>query len=504
MVCRRMMFLRQVVLVCMVVSMFLNFWMLTGTELQNVTSHIDLGEAVQTCEPCQREMLSASMNETLRGHRPRMERRIQQHKTTSPPPANPVRPTGAVTDSIRLAGSLRPDKGFLTIGIPTVKRDQNASYLTTTLDSLISHTTEAERKQIVIVVFLADFDTDYNQKLSTELSQKYSLHLNSGLMQVIQAPRSFYPSLDNLKTKFKDSPERVRWRSKQCVDYAYLFQHCRNLSEYYMQLEDDVISAQNFLTGIKEYLERMKSSDWTVLEFSGLGFIGKLFRSSDLQRLADLIMLFYQESPVDVLFFSFLHIVQASGKKFIHQPSLFQHVGLHSSLAGKIQKLTDKGFVGSTTPQRTYTDSDNPPAAVSANMTAYREFKPQLAYGPEMGYFWAEAPKVGQVFVVLFEKPARLSRIVIETGSEEHPKDILEKGTLEVSPRLLSVNEQDNTPNCADYVKLGNVENGRFEVATQGTEGLGSVEVKCLKVTVTGEQKMWVLAREIAVWTVKK
>ncbi|KAI8513800.1 Alpha-1,3-mannosyl-glycoprotein 4-beta-N-acetylglucosaminyltransferase C [Branchiostoma belcheri] len=341
----RMLFVRQVVLVCMVVSMFLNFWMLTGTELQNETAHVDLQKAVQTCE-LQREMLIdslATMNDTLR----RESAKLEQKNNTSPPPANSGRPTVAVTDSVLIAGRQRQHKGFLTIGVPTVKRDQNAMYLVTTLDSLINHTTEAERKQIVIVVFLADFDKDYNKDISSEISRRYPQHLNTGFMQVIQAPRSFYPTFEELKRKFRDSLERILWRSKQCVDYAFLFQYCRNMSEYYLQLEDDVISAENFLSSIKTYLDRVRLDAWTALEFSELGFIGKLFKSSDLQLLSGLFKLFYQELPVDILLHAFIRIVQPTWKKFKHKPSLFQHVGLHSSLRGKRQELIDKEFVDS-------------------------------------------------------------------------------------------------------------------------------------------------------------
>ncbi|CAH1256766.1 MGAT4C [Branchiostoma lanceolatum] len=294
----RMLLLRQVVLVCMVVSLCLNFRMLIGTELQNEPLQSDLQNAAHPCE-LQREMLMDSlvtMNETLHRRQARTERSIN---------------------------------GFLTIGIPTVKRDQNATYLVSTLDSLIEHTTAAEREQIVVVVFLADFDTDYNRNLSLEISRKYSQHLDNGFMQIIQAPQSFYPTLEGLKIKFKDSPERVRWRSKQCVDYAFLFQYCLNLSEYYLQLEDDIVSTQNFLTGIKEYLGRVKD-DWTMLEFSELGFIGKLFRSSELQRFADFLLLFYQELPSDLLLHTFLHIMrpdmQPNAKKFIKPPSQMKNL----------------------------------------------------------------------------------------------------------------------------------------------------------------------------------
>lgn len=40
---------------------------------------------------------------------------------------------------------------------------------------------------------------------------------------------------------------------------------------------------------------------WAVLEFSELGFIGKLFRATDLPKLSKFMMTFYEEQPVDWL-----------------------------------------------------------------------------------------------------------------------------------------------------------------------------------------------------------
>lgn len=47
--------------------------------------------------------------------------------------------------------------------------------------------------------------------------------------------------------------------------------------------------------------QRPIESQWFMLEFSTLGFIGKLFRSSDLPLLAQFIALFHREKPVDWL-----------------------------------------------------------------------------------------------------------------------------------------------------------------------------------------------------------
>ncbi|CAH1256767.1 MGAT4C [Branchiostoma lanceolatum] len=495
--------LRNAVLGALAVFLVLNAWIMTSTlqqQQQQLPRQVD--------PPCdvQRDELIQSMkvfNKVLL-RQESLEAEISRsavHDRQEKPCEDCSRTSLVDTDAARVWGKPRKAKGFLTIGIPTVKRDKDSRYLGTTLNSLIDTTSEAERDEVTIVIFLADFDSYYNKMLSLEIYRNYSQHLENGFMQVVQAPISFYPQLEGLKQNFNDAKDRVKWRSKQCVDYAFLFSYCRDLSEFYLQLEDDVVSSENYLTTIRTFMTAQTAA-WSMLEFSELGFIGKLLRSSDLQRLADFLLLFYEEMPNDFLIRHFLKLLPHR-ETFVRRPSLFQHIGKHSSLVGKEQNLVDAFYVA--TLKRKYNDSDNPPAAVSTNMAAFGEYKPQLAYSTEPGFFWVEAPKSGQAFFVVFENSTRLSRIVIETGSEEHPKDVLEKGTLEASPRLLSVNQTgDNTPNCADYAQIGTFENGRLEVATTSREGVGSLEVKCLKVTLTEDQKMWILVREIAVWTVKK
>ena len=60
--------------------------------------------------------------------------------------------------------------------------------------------------------------------------------------------RDFYPPLADLKHNFNDAPARVTWRAKQVIDFALMFTHARPLSECYVQIEDDVICAPDFVT----------------------------------------------------------------------------------------------------------------------------------------------------------------------------------------------------------------------------------------------------------------
>ena len=55
----------------------------------------------------------------------------------------------------------------------------------------------------------------------------------------------------------------------------------RSKSTFYLQLEDDIVAKSGFLSFIKTKVLN-EASDWFLMEFSNLGFIGKLFRSESL------------------------------------------------------------------------------------------------------------------------------------------------------------------------------------------------------------------------------
>lgn len=69
-----------------------------------------------------------------------------------------------------------------------------------------------------------------------------------------------------------------------------------------------------------------------------------------------------------------------------HKPSLFQHVGLQSSLSGKVQKLKEKDF-GKQPLHKPHTD--NPQAVASTSLKIYQNFKIQEAYSGQ-NFFWGE------------------------------------------------------------------------------------------------------------------
>ncbi len=164
---------------------------------------------------------------------------------------------------------------YLTIGIPTIYREANGfSYLVDTVQDIIIKTSQSEKSQIRILIFAADFNETLRELAISLLVHHYQPYLYNGLITIITVQNNIYPSFENLKLNFNDTEERVRWRSKQVIDYALMFRFGRRLSRYYLQIEDDVICSFNFVEAIKDFVEN-QNEYWVTLEFSNLGFIGK-------------------------------------------------------------------------------------------------------------------------------------------------------------------------------------------------------------------------------------
>ena len=153
-------------------------------------------------------------------------------------------------------------------------------------------------------------------------------------------------------------------------------------------------NAYNFVGGISQFIKAQRSG-WAVLDFSELGFIGKLFRSKDLEKLARFMLTFYDEQPVDWLLRLFRKSM-AQGEVLLRKPTLFQHRGLKSSFPQiKDNTLKDKYFDEGDKPVHKDSPppvdslaSANPPAVITTKVRHYGQYSPDKAYSG-LGYFWA-------------------------------------------------------------------------------------------------------------------
>lgn len=186
---------------------------------------------------------------------------------------------------VLVLGRKRDKRGYIVIGIPTVHRDR-AYYLADTVKWLVINLPHQHRDKVIIVVFIADFDPVYRNKVANDIKNKFPAATTDGLIQVIQCHKEYYPNLDNLPLLYGDKPNRVKWRSKQSLDYSFLYYYCADLAEYYIQLEDDVLVEEGYFSKIEKFLESKRNERWSTIEFGARGFIGMTYRTINLPSLA--------------------------------------------------------------------------------------------------------------------------------------------------------------------------------------------------------------------------
>ncbi|XP_052802067.1 alpha-1,3-mannosyl-glycoprotein 4-beta-N-acetylglucosaminyltransferase C-like [Mya arenaria] len=378
-----------------------------------------------------------------------------------------------------------------TFGIPTVKRPSE-NYFQKMFRGMVNKTTEEQRKEIIFVVFLADLNnSEWKNSMKNDLLANYSYLVKTDSLLVIQAPESFYADLTNTNDSY------LYWRTKQNYDYAYLMTYCRHLSEFYVQMEDDVIPSDNYYSAIMGYVENQSDDNWVCLEFSKLGFIGKMYHSRDLMGLSAMFLIFNSSQPVDYIYVYFN--ILSGRRSALRKPTLFQHLGYHSSLDKKIQPLQDDFF---NMPPKKW-KGDNPPSKIYTSLEQSTDFPANMAYSLDVGFFWSIGPaKINDTFTIVFETPQRMSRVVIETGNKDHARDNLQNGCLEFSSHYSDTGENLN---CDNFKKLDDFEGGHLFIDSDKMNSVvHNASVNCLRIRVLESQNEWLIISEIAVFINKE
>jgi alpha-1,3-mannosylglycoprotein beta-1,4-N-acetylglucosaminyltransferase A/B len=150
------------------------------------------------------------------------------------------------------------------------------------------------------------------------------------------------------------------------------------------------------------------------------GFIGKMFHTSDLHALVNFFLMFSADKPIDWLleyyqdtkYCSFGADTQTCTRtkglhRFRFRPSLFQHIGIYSSLKGKIQKLKDKDFGKNV---KLFKSHENPP--VSSIISTLKEYDKHTVTSCYAGqnFFWALQPKKDDTIEFKYDTPLLLSK----------------------------------------------------------------------------------------------
>ncbi|XP_032384269.1 alpha-1,3-mannosyl-glycoprotein 4-beta-N-acetylglucosaminyltransferase B isoform X1 [Etheostoma spectabile] len=396
----------------------------------------------------------------------------------------------------------------LVLGIPTVKREKQ-SYLVSTLRSLLYGLTTLQQQDLLIIVFVAETDSDYVGSIAESIRKNFSKEVQSGMLEVISPSQYYYPDFSGLRETLGDSKDRVKWRTKQNLDFSFLMLYAQDKGTYYVQLEDDVVAKAGYFNTMKTYANQ-RSQKWLYLEFSQLGFIGKMFQSRDLPMIAEFFLMFHRDKPIDWLLDHILWVKVCNPEKdakdcdkqkaqlrYRYKPSLFQHVGLHSSLPGKLQQLKDKDFGQ----QSLFQAHNNPDAELSSSLKHYQAHSLERAYRGQ-DFFWALTPSQGDYVLFNFTQPIHISRYLFRSGNIETSGDKFTNTTVEVLPKNASARDRLVIGSSSSYkgsdkpfITIGAFENGVAE---------GEIEevlqpISALRLLVHSDADVWALLSEILI-----
>ncbi|KAG8586804.1 hypothetical protein GDO81_005486 [Engystomops pustulosus] len=356
----------------------------------------------------------------------------------------------------------------IVMGIPTVKRKVK-SYLSETLHSLIDKLSPEEKLDCVIIVFIGETDLEYVHSVVGSLEKEFSTEIGSGLVEVISPPATYYPDLTNLKETFGDSKERVRWRTKQNLDYCFLMMYAQRKGIYYIQLEDDIVAKQNYFSTIKNFALQLSNEEWMILEFSQLGFIGKMFQAPDITLIVEFILMFYKEKPIDWLLDHILWVKVCNPEKDADKDFL--------------KPLLHKIHV-------------NPPAEVSTSLKVYQGHTLEKTYLGE-DFFWAITPIAGDYILFKFDKPMHVERYLFRSGNPEHPGDLLTNTTVEVLPYqkdILDLKKETKEKRLSDgFFRIGKFEDG----VAEGPLDPGLNPISAFRLSVLQNSAVWIILNEI-------
>jgi len=390
----------------------------------------------------------------------------------------------------------------IVIGIPTVKREFQ-SYLVPTLQSVFENMNENEMRDTLVVVFIAETDPDNVYQVMSEIQGQFSKQLEEGVLDVISPPSEYYPDAASLRKTLGDDMERVAWRSKQALDFAFLMMYAQSKATFYVQLEDDVLTKNGYIGIMRNTaLERIsKKQDFFLLDFCQLGFIGKMFRSTDLPWLVQFFIMFYNDQPVDWLLENILRskvckldqdlkkCKKEKDKLWIHyKPSLFQHIGTHSSLKGKIQKLKDRQFGRVSL----FKGHKNPTAEIESPIKHYKHYSLERAYRGET-FFWGLVPQQGDKIVFRFKPAVIMESYKLVTGNLEHPSDRLLNTTCQIQLQDKGISGKLE-PDSQGWIQSG--EFNHFGVA-EAPLGSKYGPISAFRLTVGASSENWAILSEI-------
>ena len=363
---------------------------------------------------------------------------------------------------------------------------------------MIDHTSDLEKKDIYVVILLADLQKPAKSTMRRELFQTFDKYIEQGFLIVIEAYPEYYRDLNNIKEKYGDSAERRAWRSKENVDNSFLMCYCKDFSHYYIHLEDDVKSSPSFFSKLQDYITET-NTDWPSLNVAVKGSVAKVYHSHDLENMASYFYLMYDEMPIDWLMFQWTKMkfpnVAYRENKEPFLSSLFEHIGIQSSLAEK--KMHNSNDLEPFFDQYDQKYKGlNPPATVTSSLASFQG-DPQDAYDKGSGYFWSRYCQKNDYVLVKFNVATVVQKVFVDTGAYKASKLLLYFGVLQASFQSAEDSDTQTSGNesCGKFEIIGFFNNGQAKAFLDESR-----KVMCLKILIEQNQRQGIFLREIDVW----
>ncbi|XP_057586016.1 alpha-1,3-mannosyl-glycoprotein 4-beta-N-acetylglucosaminyltransferase-like protein MGAT4E isoform X2 [Hippopotamus amphibius kiboko] len=370
-------------------------------------------------------------------------------------------------------------KTWLTVGISS-RPQPDGSGLLHTLLSVFRAASKVEQKRLTVLVHLAGADLAWRRETVLHASSLFSPQILAGQLLLVHAPPEAYPAEGGTRARACcREPD-----SAQNVDHAFLVSFATELSEYFLLLEDNAFCAPNFISHVQRKVDALRSQPWVFLEFSNLGFLGKLFRSGDLPVLARFLLLFYGEKPLDRLLPHFRTLL-AQKDPILCRPFLFYHRVSYRTLNDS-QKA-------SGAQRKSLYSPDNPPGAVFTDMKIFEVHFPWEAYALDESFFWTHNVSAGSHLTVILNHPADLRRVQVLTGTVVDGRYALEEGQVELG------HEPEGMPQrCTRFALLGLLREGQLDQEVV-PKSVGH-EVSCVRLVANADQVGGLIVRHIYLW----
>lgn len=392
---------------------------------------------------------------------------------------------------------------------------------------------------IVLVLHIAAVHDDARTQIINKLERDCKLALGNGHLYLTAAP----PGIT--------LPGETGKRDN--LDYALQLSFSRHLSNYYMQVEPEVVMKANFGKSILDWAARDnhmpwadRSAEWNVVSFARNGFLRKMIRSKLLPRMAELLLLF-PRTPADALFWDFVDMVSnttapkscalaADASKRVRPDVILQyhkaeclieHVGDVSSLDGKVQRLKEDYFKKHTLTSNLF---DSPDAQMRTSLGDGSVNVLEKLYSDGRGDQLTQTSQVfrsdkvvhlehgSEHFVELvFATPLDLEIVLLRMGGRLAPPQknakeakrqeteveedfffTLSDATLEFGRGIPDLPPHSRSElSCKSYEKAERVD-GR-EVFWRSPQSNPVLNVRCVKVALHGPQAKPLVIREIRI-----